>query len=58
MNRTERMTIPAYSTRWTKRPTADADCCQRHQRAKRADDRQRQRAAARAAKRGAWIAES
>lgn len=43
MNRreVEKISIPEHSARWTKRPAADGDCCEKHRREKRADDRKR-----------------
>jgi hypothetical protein len=43
MNRrnVEKISIPEHSVRWTKRPAADGDCCEKHRREKRADDRKR-----------------
>ena len=37
----EKIAIPEHSVRWTKRPAADGDCCEKHRREKRADDRKR-----------------
>jgi len=54
MNRTEPMKAPKYSTRWTTRPDRTASCCERHQRQRTADDRQRAIAENRTAKRNAW----
>jgi len=53
MNRreVEKISIPEHSVRWTKRPAADGDCCEKHRREKRGDDRKRAIAEARAAKR-------
>ena len=53
MNRreVEKISIPEHSVRWTKRPAADGDCCEKHRREKRGDDRKRLIAEARAAKR-------
>ena len=52
MNRrnVEKISIPENSVRWTKRPAADGDCCEKHRREKRADDRKRMIAEARRAK--------
>ena len=49
MNRrnVEKIVIPENSVRWTKRPAADGDCCEKHRREKRADDRKREIAEAR-----------
>ena len=43
MNRrnVEKISIPEHSVRWTKRPAADGDCCEKHRREKRADERTR-----------------
>lgn len=43
MNRreVEKIVIPENSARWNKRPAADGDCCEKHRREKRADDRKR-----------------
>jgi len=47
---TEKIGMPKNSTRWTARPERDWDCCEKHRREKRADDRKRQIAEARRAK--------
>jgi hypothetical protein len=49
MNRreVEKIAIPEHSARWTKRPAADGDCCDKHRREKRADERKRMIAEAR-----------
>lgn len=51
----EKIVIPENSVRWTKRPAADGDCCEKHRRMQRADDRKRLIAEARRAKR--WSVE-
>jgi len=52
MNRrnVEKIAIPEHSVRWTKRPAADGDCCEKHRREKRGDDRKRAIAEARRVK--------
>lgn len=47
----EKITIPEFGGRWTKRPAADGDCCDKHRKAKRSDDKKRLIAEARRAKR-------
>ena len=46
----EKITIPEVGGRWVKRPAADGDCCDKHRKMKRADDRKRMIAEARRAK--------
>jgi hypothetical protein len=43
----EKITIPDHNGRWVKRPAADGDCCEKHRRMQRADDRKRMIAEAR-----------
>lgn len=37
----EKITIPEFGGRWIKRPAADGDCCEKHRRMARADERKR-----------------
>jgi hypothetical protein len=46
----EKIAIPEHGGRWVKRPDADGECCEKHRRMKRGDDRKRAIAEARRAK--------
>jgi hypothetical protein len=46
----EKITIPDHNGRWINRPDADGECCEKHRRMKRGDDRKRAIAEARRAK--------
>ena len=37
----EKIAIPEFGGRWVKRPAADGDCCEKHRRMARADERKR-----------------